>query len=473
MRGLLATLTAVALAAALAAPATAAPAAAPPAANDTLRVTLDDAVARALAGSPEARAARAGVGIANGQVVQARAAALPQVTGTVTYDRRFASIYQGLASDSGIGSLFAHSAFAAVHTWTADVTAHQTLWAAGRVGAGLSAARSVRDAALATRDESLADLALTVRAAYLDAAHARRLQAIAEEGLEQARAHLAQVKLFRAQGSRSEYELLQAQVDAANQEPAVVAARNAVGQALLQLRRLMNVPLDRPVELVTPLEFADGRVPVLASASTDGMKRPALRGAEDMVDARRQALRAERANRWPELSASATLSHQAFPTDFVPHRHDFATAADGSVQLTWPIFQGLRTFGAVQAAQGELVRAEADRDRARQSIALEVEQARHDVREALAAFAARRGTADLARRAHHLATVRWQNGLSTQLEVSDARLRLQTAETNEVAAIKDYRLALLRLERATGAPLDLALVPIDQLPDLVPTDGAH
>ena len=46
-----------------------------------------------------------------------------------------------------------------------------------------------------------------------------------------------------------------------------------------------------------------------------------------------------------------------------------------------------------------------------------------------------------AERAHHLANVRYTNGLSTQLEVSDARLQLRTAEVHEVQATRDYLVA--------------------------------
>ncbi len=455
-----------------AAQASSAPAPAP-AASDTLRLTLDEAVRRALANGPEARSAQAAVKIADGQVREAFAQALPQVTGTVTYDRKFASIYQNLSSDPTLGPIFAHSAFAAVHNWTADVTATQTVWASGRVGAALSAARAYRNATSATRDEALSDITLQVRSAYYEAAYARDVAAIAEEGLAQARAHLAQVKLFRSQGSRSEYDLLQAQVDAANQEPAAVAARNAADQALLQLRRLMNVPLDRPVTLDSPLAFDGGQVPVLTAESADGDARPAIRSAEQMVAARKQALRVQKASRWPMVTASATVSHQAYPSDPFPVRRDWARAIDGSLRLEWPLFQGFRTFGTVERATAELRQAEAERDRARQGVELEVEAARQNAREALTALAARRGTAGLAQRTHHLALVRWQNGLSTQLEVSDARLQMQTAEVNEVAATKDYRLALLRLERASGKPLALTNRSIDELSSNIPTDGAH
>lgn len=461
------------LLAALTAPA-AAKSPAPAAPTDTLRLSLDEAVARALATSAEARAADAGLKVANGQVKEATAEALPQVTGAVTYNRKFDSVFRFAAGDTSLGplsDLFSKSSFAAVHGWTADLTASQVLWN-GRVGAGIAAARAVRKLAAANRDEARADIALGVREAYLDVLYAQAVQAIAEEGLAQSRAHLAQVKLFHSQGARSEYDLLQAQVDAANQEPAVVAATNATAQALLRLRQLLNLPVSQPLALTSALAFADGQVPVLAADPGDGSTRAALRGADATVRARQLAVGAEKWARWPKLVASATVSHQAYPGEAWPvHRNEFQRAIDGSLRLEWPLFQGFRTFGAVERASAELKQAEAQREQAYENVTFAARQARQEVDRALATLAARRGTVQLAARAHHLATVRWKNGLSTQLEVSDARLQMQTAEVNEVAAIKDYRLALLRLERAAGRPLTLNSQSLDDLSSALNAEG--
>ena len=84
-------------------------------------------------------------------------------------------------------------------------------------------------------------------------------------------------------------------------------------------------------------------------------------------------------------------------------------------------------------------------------------------------------SAKLAERAHHLADVRWRNGMGTPLEVSDALLRMQDSQVREVLALKDYRLSLARLERAAGRPVPLisrhfdefsfdALIPEDRKP---------
>src|SRR5712672_2375531 len=64
--------------------------------TDTIRLTVDDAVHRALEQGFDMRLARAAVVTANGQVREAFSPALPQITGSITYTRQFASIYQGL-----------------------------------------------------------------------------------------------------------------------------------------------------------------------------------------------------------------------------------------------------------------------------------------------------------------------------------------------------------------------------------------
>jgi len=436
-----------------------------PAPGDTVHLTLEQAVARALGAGTDMQIAQAAVGVAEGRVKEVLAQALPQVTGTVSYNRKLDSIFRGISEQdtSGLGEIFANSPFGAIHGWTLEMTASQLLWSSGRVGAGISAARAVRHAVRSDRDQASADVSLTAQDAYWNALYTREVQRIAENTLTQAREHLRQVELVRRQGARSEYDLLQAQVDAANQEPAVVAARSAAQLAMLALRRALNLPLDQPLALDTPLAFEGDRLPVPSESPTDASARPALQSAEAMVRARRAALRVEQAGRWPQLVASATMSHQAFPADGIPVRDQFQRSVDATVKLEWPLFQGFRTFGGVQRASNELRQATAQRDAMRQVAEMELAQARLGLEEALATLAARRGTARLAERAHHLADVRWQNGLGTQLEVSDARLRMQDAQVNEVLALKQYRLALARLERAAGHPVPTTMRPMDDL----------
>jgi outer membrane protein TolC len=421
------------------------------AASDTLKLTLDDAIQRALNEGEEMRSANAGLSVANGQVREAASDAFPQIRGTVTYGRQFASIFQGSAPDtSQIADIFKNSPFGAINTWTGELTASQLIWAGGRVGAALTAARAYRTSTRATRDETAADIALSTARAYLNAAYAQRVIEITESTLDQARAHLAQVTLYQKQGSQSEYDLIRAQVDAANQEPPVVTAKNLSDLTMFELKRLVNLPLDRPLVLVTELAFSDSLVPVVDDADDDPSARAALTKANADVETRRQLVRVERSRFWPEVTASGTWSQQAFPPTEIPRFDQFHRSINAQLKFDFPIFLGTRTIGAVERAGAELRQAEAQQAEVREQVRIQVARARQEVHRTLADLVARRGTASLAGRAHHLAEVRYRNGLSTQVEVSDARLQLRTAEIQEVDALKDYRLALLELDRALG-----------------------
>jgi outer membrane protein len=422
-------------------------------AQDTLHLTLEAAVQRALERSEEMRVARSLVAEAGGQVREAWSGALPQLTGNLVYTRQFASIFQGVSADTGFGRIFRNSPFGAANQWRAELTASQLLFAGGKIGAGVRAARSFQEGARAQRDETAGDLIYRVKRAYLDAALAGRLLAVAEANLDQARAQLRQVDLFRQAGTRAEYDLLRAQVEAANQEPAVVAAAGVNAVALVELKRLVNVPAGQPLVLATDLEAADGSVPVVVDDSLAAPGRPVLVAADANVVVREQVVRAARADRLPTLTVASTLAEQAFPQEISPFRADFRRSWTAELRLSVPIFLGFRTSGAIARAEAELERARAERDGARETVALEVAQARAEVRRAWSLLSARHETVRQAEQALHLASVRYANGLTTQLELSDARVLRQQAQVNEVQGMRDYLVAMASLERALGRPL--------------------
>jgi outer membrane protein len=444
--------------------------------TDTLRLTLDTAIQRALARSEDMRTARANVKQTSGQVIQATSQALPQISGNVVYDRKIESLYDGfssMSSDSGGEVSGLLKIFASKNTWTTTLTAQQLLWSGGKVGSALRTARAANRAAQANERETASEVRFQVRQAYYDAVYAERLVAIAESSLEQARAHLGQVRAGRREGTRSEYEQLRAEVDAANQEPGVIAARNGYDLALLNLKRLVDMPLEQPLALLTPLQAADGTVPVVADLSTAVDQRPAVDAANHMVEARRLAVKLYRSQYWPSLYASTSVSHVAYPTDVWPKRREFWRSWDAYVTLSVPIFNGLNTHGQVVEAKAEYEKAMASRDLAVKGAAIEAAQARDEIERTQTTLLARRETVRQAQRAWELAGVRFKNGMSTQVEVSDARLQLQSSEVNEVQAMRDYLVAIAQLERAVGRPLSVERRPLEQLTPVSNPGGTH
>jgi hypothetical protein len=92
---------------------------------------------------------------------------------------------------------------------------------------------------------------------------------------------------------------------------------------------------------------------------------------------------------------------------------------------------------------------------ARELADLDFESARQELAAARAAWEASGSTVGQAQRAYEIAELRYREGLSTQLELSDARLLLQQAEVNRAQAARDLQLARVRLALLPELPLTI------------------
>lgn len=459
-------------------------AAAPAVAQEPLRLSMADAVRLAVEHGEEVRIAASGVEQARSQYVTARADALPQVTFGLTYQRTFYSPFQssgpagpGLppfdpdtTASAGeriryleqeypnmlerqIGGLFSSTPFGRPNTWTGNVTITQTLYHGSRLGAGIAGARAYQQAARENLEEIRQDIAYRTRLAYLNALFAERLVAIAEGGRALSAEQLRRVELGQRVGSSADYDLLRAQVEVANQEPAVIAARNDRDIALLALRNLVNVPLATPIVLDSSVLGAASAAGQLdwTAIQQQAPSRARIAAARANVEVQRQTVRYYQGDYWPELKARLYLGSQAFPDGVTPSnwRRDWNAA----LTVSLPLFNGFRTRGQVSLARAQLQQAQLELAQAQEAVDLDVERARAELARAIALLEARRQTVAQAARAQHLASVRFANGIATPLEVSDARLALQQAQVNEAQASRDYLLGLAALERALGRPL--------------------
>lgn len=434
--------------------------------SDTTRLSLSRAVAVALEEGEEVRVARARRQATEGQVVQARSGAYPQLTGGFGYTRTLASLFSGLdfggADEDGEDgeNPFADLPFGRPNVWSANLMLTQPLYSGGRVGTGLRVARLARLAADLDIVEAEAELTHQVRISYFQAVLAAELVRIAEEAHLLATAQLRQVELFRAQGVSSEFDLLRARVEADNLEPNIIEARNARRIAELNLKRLLNLPATQPIALTTRLAPHIGEVDRAALRQALS-ERAALRALDAIVEAREGAVHYARTERLPSVNFNGAFAWQAFPEPFTPFDTPWRRDWTVGVQASIPLFNGFRTRGQVQQATAELEQAGLQRTMARQGFELELEAALGDFEAARAQIDARRSTVGEARRALELAELRFANGLATQLELSTTRLLLEQARLNEAQALFAYVSALTQLERVSGGtvPLLVTLLP--------------
>ncbi len=272
---------------------------------DSLRFSLGEVTDRALSLGEEYKLSQAEMATARALYLQARATALPQVNGSLSYTRQIESVFRQeegttikpfepdtnatveqrirdleralpTSGFAGLSSLFSSTSFGSKNTWVGSVGVTQRLFQGGSIWGSIAAARhamhSARSGATDRRDEVI----LNVREAYLGALLADRRLRIARLALEQADSQLERVRLRKEAGETSEFVLLQAEVERDNQIPMVKRAEQGKEVAYLELCRLANIPASVPIVLTTGL-LGDEAIPAEPAATdTTGLVADAL-----------------------------------------------------------------------------------------------------------------------------------------------------------------------------------------------------
>jgi outer membrane protein TolC len=445
---------------------------------DTLALSLHEAVERALRVSDEVRLAAAQVDVAEAQVITARATGLPQLRLSGSYTH----VYEN-ARGQAVGQIFNQP-----NTYNTNANLSQTLFQGGRVLAGWRAASRLRQASRLNAGEARAQVALDVQRAYLEALFATRMVEIQTANFALATTRLTQIEQFQTAGRAARYDVLRTRVERANLEPLLIQARSNREIAMLELKRLLNIPPMQPLSLTTAIDAGAVQAILASFEAPDSVgsdTRASVRAAELMAKARHDAISVARADFLPTISAFLQVGYQAFPlsgfpTDrgrldstFCPPNSspDRACSNGGwfsdrliGVTVSWPIFDGLRAKGNFDLARAQARVADLELQLEREAVALEVAQARAELERARSFYSAQQQNAQEAGEAFSLASLRYTRGLGTQLDVSDAQLALLTAQTNEARATYDLYLATAELARAMGRPMMLPPPPAERAP---------
>ena len=370
------------------------------------------------------------------------------------------------------------------NTWRLGVTVTQELWSFGRTLRRVAGARAGERQADIAVGSAAAQAELDASQAYYDALLADQLLRIAQVTLAQAQETLQLTQLGRSRGQTPEFDVLRAQVTRDNQRSVATQRRSDRDLAVVRLKQVIGLPLAEPVTLSTPLEQAaevreaQELVARAASGPPEGEPRPitggdiaaaqgtasrraAVRQARELVNAREAELGAARAERWPSISLSSDYGLVQYPVDVLPDRDDWRTNWTVGVFLTVPLFTGFRTVANIDAAEADVAEARARLRQTERAAAVDNLSAAEQVSVARATWQQNARTAAEAERAYQIAELRFHQGISSHLDLVDARIQLDQARVNRARAARDLHVARIRLE----------LLPLLPLPGPQPAGG--
>ena len=129
----------------------------------------------------------------------------------------------------------------------------------------------------------------------------------------------------------------------------------------------------------------------------------------------------------------------------------YATEWFGSVRLSLPVFNGFAMEGRTRSAKGALVDAEAQRHQREVDVAVEVQQAWLQLREAAQRIDVAKDGLASAEEDYSFSKGRYELGAGTFLDLLNAQVSLAQAKQSYVEAVADAHVAEAALERAVGS----------------------
>jgi outer membrane protein len=403
-------------------------------------LTLQQAEMMALQNHPQIQAAQSELAFTNQQIVETRSAYYPTVTGEITgsESNTAARIGAGFLTDSRLFDRFGDG-----------LTFSQLVTDLGRTKNLVASSRLQAQATAQNVQATRYDVLLQVNRAYFDVLHAQALIKTAQETINTRQTLLNQVTELARNNLRSQLDVSFADVNVSEAKLLLIRAQNTLDDAYAELARALGT--DRVVNY----QVQEEPVPPAPPASPDDLvaqavaNRPELASLQFSRDAAYKFADAERDLSRPTVSLVGVAGYipyiQQLTSQQIPSEY-----AAGALNVSIPVFNG-HLFAA---------RREAARDRAMESDQrLRDEQYRlsRDVRVAWAdastAFQRIAVTVQFVQQATlalNLAQGRYNLGLSSIVELSQAQLNQTAAEIENLSAKYDYQSQYQALQHAIG-----------------------
>ena len=401
------------------------------------RITLGEAEKIALQNNPLIGATEAQAQAASEIRPQIRSAFYPVVTGNVSG--------VGAPSDTRIGAGGLNNPVI-YSRFGSGFSASQMITDFGRTSALVRGAELRANAEFENYKESRAEVLMAVNRAYIAGLRADAAVEVARRTVTARQAIADHARALAESQLKSELDVRFAEVNVAEARLLLEQAENSRRAADAELSAALGYPLPRTFDLVAePLLELPSTDPVrLVSDATT--RRPEVAGRRFEVEAARQTVAAERKLRFPTVSAVGSFGAIPFYAERLGNNH-YAAAG---LNVTLPFLNG-GLFGARRAeAEYRAVAAERRLQATVQRISRDVSVAVINAQSAAQRMALSERLTEQASLALDLARARYELGLSSIVELSQAQIALTNAELQNVSARFDYQLQRAIVAFQTG-----------------------
>jgi outer membrane protein TolC len=406
-------------------------------------LSLDDAIKVALQNNPRISAAESRVGQSEARI------------GTAKAQRGFRlnlvsnATQQGPEVSFSGGGLFpGEVTVTPSFRYQHSLELQRNVYDGGRRSAQQRIAEIGLDVARHGLEQTKDDVVMDAKIAYFEVLRARRLRDVGKETLTAEEEHLRVTRARFQAGVAAKFDVLRSEAEVEDTRKTLIDDEAFVELAEAQFNTVLGRPLTTPVNVTSIEESPSVNVTLAQAVETAYKHRPELLALSKQVGIAQQEIRAARSGWKPNLDFFSNynrLKATAFSQDY-----SFALTAVVSI----PLFDSGLARSQVTEAQLGLKETERTNESIRQRVELEIKQAYLNLVRARQSRVTAEKQFTSASESLRVAQVRYNAGVGTNLEVTDARVAWTRSQWNQVNALFDFLVALAQLERAMGTGVE-------------------
>lgn len=405
----------------------------------TLELDLEETIQRALLTNPSVKIAEYNRKAAKADYSAAKGArgisiSLNHSTGRGGYaDNQF---FEGVNIGKQIGNSHNNS-----------VTATLPIFTGGELQGQIGQAKANYRSMLSAEEQAYIEMKETATSGYFTMLDAGNMKALRQESVDRLQAHLDNVIAQYNVGIVARADVLRSEVELANAQQNYITASNQYDVAEATLNNIIGTPLGTTLLLKDRLQYEPYENDMAYCLAYSEQHRPELKQAEYAIDSAEAALVVARSGHMPKVYANASNNWGGNGSDW-PGDDDENWSV--GVTASMNVFDSGVTWSKIHAAQENLAKAKESQRHIKDNVELEVRTDYLNLREAEKRITTTQVAVASAEEDYHIAVVRYQAGVGTNIDVMDAQEALTQAKTNYYQALYNYNTSKAALNTSMG-----------------------
>ncbi len=413
----------------------------------SLSLSLKDAIHTALLNNKDIQIQAQEIDAAKANIVAAQGQFLP--TANLSYGYTYTGVQPNISS-----GLFANSGkdpnifFGYQNNNIADFSVNQVVFNGNANSVNLKQSRINMKIQQETLRAKKLDVEFETKRLFFGLLLAYETARIAQDLLDQANAHYINVKSKFEQGTVSKFDVLQSKVQISKVIPEVVKARNDIDLVKAELKKLLSLKMQDPLNVEGKLDCAFIEIKEGDFLGEAYSRNPQMILRLLGVDMTKWGIAFAKAGYGPMINANFDYNYKAGDVaNMFNYKHSNWSVGG---KVTVPLFDAFSTKAKVDGARVKYNQAGLEKENTADQVAVDITRACLDLKESMAIIGYEKDGIEEAKEALKIANIGYDNGVMINLDVLDAQVSLSQVERNLANGIYDYLIAKAFLDKTMG-----------------------